>query len=137
MNKEKISLTIQSIRRIKEEHDRLAIEIREKNIPEVTIPDDSKFLPLRKKLPKDMKWIRTKRRLVEEAVQQGNCVASYVREINADQCAIYSFTYEPEQQRYTVEFGFHPNNGYFIRQIESAYNQGHSKEAKEYVESFL
>ena len=95
------------------------------------------YTKLRKLLPKEFEWIKTKKRLLKESEIQHHCVWTYGGKINADKSAIYSFVYAPENKRYTIEFVYGNNGEYKIWQMQSCCNKGHSKEAYEYVKSFL
>ena len=132
--KTKIRLTYNSIRRIIEEHDLLAESDMRNNTGKVNIPKNSCFLPLRKILPECFLWIRSKKRLISEAVVQHNCVWSYADDINRDKCAIYSLVYN--EVRYTIEFRYQENK-YEVVQIQRAFNQGCPNEVKNYITSFL
>lgn len=99
-DKDKIfNLNIKSINRIKSEHDKLTIKLRNKKTPIVKIPMESKFRDL--KLPGEFERIKTRQRLIKESVINNNCVWSYAEKINKDKSAIYSTIYE--KKRYTLE----------------------------------
>lgn len=133
-SKEKIRLTYNSIRRIIEEHDRLAQNDMTNSTGKVCIPKNSCFLPLRKILPDNFSWIKSRKRLISEAVVQHHCVWSYADDINRDKCAIYSLVYD--EVRYTIEFRYQENK-YEAVQIQSAFNQGCPEEVRNYITSFL
>lgn len=132
--KTKIRLTYNSIRRIIEEHDLLAQNDMRNNTGKVIIPENSCFVPLRKILPDNFSWIKSRKRLISEAVVQHSCVWSYADDINRDKCAIYSLVYN--EVRYTIEFRYQENN-YEAVQIQRAFNQGCSEEVRNYITSFL
>ena len=100
----------------------------------VKVPKDSIFNELRKKLPSDFIWIKSKRRLIKEAYEMSNCVWTYADSINEDKIAIYSFHYHNE--RYTLEFGI-KNNRYYIKQMQLPFNAGYSKEAYKFINDLL
>lgn len=135
-SKIKVQLKMKSISKLLRYHENLVLENRNKNIPVVKIPKNSKFAKLRELLPDNFEWINNKKRLLNEAMMQKHCVASYADYINEDICAIYSFVYRPENKRYTLEFVANGTH-YAIRQMQSKCNHGHSAEAYEYVQSFL
>lgn len=99
----KINICFTSAKKLKEEHDRLAIIIRNKYTPVIKIPDNSKFNNLRSMLPENFEWIKTRKRIIQESIDLHHCVASYAGEINKDNCAIYSFM-APDEKKYTIEF---------------------------------
>ena len=78
--------------------------------------------------------IKSRKRLISEAVVQHNCVWSYADDINRDKCAIYSLVYN--EVRYTIEFRYQENK-YEAVQIQRAFNQGCSEEVRNYITSFL
>lgn len=74
-----------------------------KQTPVVKITKETKFKLLRKILPPEFEWIKTRKRLIEETVMQHHCVWSYADKINKDKCQIYSYVDE-DGKRYTLEF---------------------------------
>lgn len=121
----KISLRIQSIKKIKKLHDKIAIDKfikkNKKTKDEVLITSQSKFDDLRKLLPSRFEWIKTKNRLYLEAVMMSHCVWSYAKKIKADRCAIYSYIYKDTGDRHTIEFT-KKRNIYCINQMKRKYN---------------
>lgn len=134
--KKEISLTYNSIKKLNNVHIKLSEEYEYKNMPDIKVPKDSRFKNLRRQLPFAFEWIKTKKRLIREAALQKHCVASYAANINKDICAIYSFVYEPENCRYTLEIR-EEKGKYQLVQIQKKRNQGYSKEARQYVEQFI
>ncbi len=134
--KEKISLRYNSIKKLNNAHIKLSEKYEYKNMPDIQVPKDSRFKNLRKQLPSAFEWIKTKKRLMREAVLQKHCVAVYAEAINKDICAIYSFVYEPENCRYTLEIR-EEQGKYQLVQIQKKYNQGCSNEARQYVQQFI
>ncbi len=136
ISKEKINLNFLSIKKLEEEHDRLSEKAYMKKTPTVNIPTKSKFINLRRILPSEFEWIKTRKRLIHETQIQKHCVWSYADNINSDISAIYSFIYQPEDKRYTIEFHL-KNNHYIIKQMQSRFNNGYSEEAYNYVNNFI
>lgn len=136
MEKQKISLQFRSINRVIQEHNRIWDTTKKTHNCKVRIPKNSVFLPLRKMLPKEMEWIKTSKRLEYEGEIMHNCVASYDKEISSDQCAIYSYVWEEDNKRYTIEFVKNKNK-YSIKQIYGACNSVCPRELKNYIHSFL
>ena len=134
--KRKISLTYRSYKKILQAHDKLNEEYMIQCTPKIIVPKDTKFKLLRKTLPDNFEWIKTRKRLVKEAQTMHHCVATYANKINRDQCAIYSFRSPKTNERYTVEFCFR-HQKYYIRQIYGKFNALPPREEREYVESFL
>ena len=135
--KTKVQLNLSSIKRIVELHDELINTKKNREMPTIHIPKNTVYTKLRKLLPKEFEWIKTKKRLLKESEIQHHCVWTYGGKINADKSAIYSFVYAPENKRYTIEFEYGNDEKYKIRQMQSCCNKGHSKEAYEYVQKFL
>lgn len=130
----KINLCFSSGQKLKDAHDELAVELRSKSCAPIKIPKNTKFKALDKCLPDWFEKMTTTKRIVQEGVQQHNCVASYIPDINSDYCAIYSFVYKNE--RYTVEFQKNPE-GYYINQLYKACNHIVSEDVWEMVHSYL
>lgn len=140
LNKKKVNLRFNSIRKLKDKHRRMS---EEKSLEDylnsntkVKVPSNSKFNKLREILPKEFEWLKTKERLAQEGAYMSHCVFNYSQMINSDRCAIYSFIYEPDNKRYTCEFRL-SNNGYMLNQIQSKRDRGASSEVKEYIKSLL
>lgn len=104
MMKEKVNICIRSAKRIQSEHDRLSNLQYMKATPLISVNTDTKFNELRRILPQEYEWIRTRKRLVHEAVIQCHCVWSYAEYINKDVCQIYSYISQETGERYTLEF---------------------------------
>lgn len=127
----KLYLSMNTCSGLLKKHDVLSQKMYEQRVPKVVIPKKSKFLGLRKILPKKYEWVRSKKRLIKEADMQQHCVWSYADKINSDQCAIYSymddsgeFSNDGKPHRYTIEFVYNfKNNKYYIRQVQGRYNQ--------------
>lgn len=145
--REKIPLTKNSIRKIREDHDRLANYIEQKRYSKakVTVPKNTKFAKLRKILPEEFEWIKTRKRLNNESAMQHHCVWSYGPDINNDRCAIYSFVdktgeftqgWEGVPVRYTIQF-ITKNKEYKINQIQAKYNSFSSEELGNYLRDLL
>lgn len=85
-------------------------------------------------MPDDFEKMTTKKRIVQEGIWQKNCVVSYIADINADRCAIYSFVYDGK--RYTVEFRKEDGH-YYIRQLYGACNSKAPDKVWNAVKSYL
>lgn len=101
--KEKININFQSVKKVKEAHDKLSEKNYMLHTPIVKISKETKFKPLRKILPPEFEWIKTRKRLINETLMQHHCVWSYADKINKDKCQIYSYIDE-NKKRYTLEF---------------------------------
>lgn len=130
----KASLRYKSMRRINEEHDKLILQSRIKDICFKKVKDNSQFKHLNELLPDEFEWIKTGKRLAQEAIEQKHCVASYDWKIARDKCAIYSFIYK-DNKRYTVEF-IKRKNEYALNQVFGKFNE-FNQEAFDYVKGIL
>ena len=138
LNKKKISLTIKSIKELQNKHDQLSTQYR--YVQEVKIPKKSKFNTLRKILPKEFEWIKTKKRLIQEAKIQHHCVASYAGYITEEKCAIYSyvdytgeFAFDQIPRRYTIEFCINKNGEYYVEQTQGRYDQVNASKLSQFI----
>lgn len=135
--KKKISLRYRSAKKIKDAHDAVIVEYQSRHTPKIEIPKTSRFLRLRKILPKEQfEWITSRRRIILEGENMHHCVASYAQSINQDKCAIYSFIYPMNQRRYTIEFR-EGAKGYYIAQVQGVCNSGCPEEVRGYIEEWL
>ena len=133
--KEKISLRFNGKNSIKDTHDQDANRYRAKTFPKGSVvPKKSKFRPLRKKLPKEFELLSTAKRFQEEGNQQHNCVATYIRSVQEDECSIYSWVHLGE--RYTIEFR-KDGKDFKIVQMMKKYNQPAESKIVKYVEELI
>lgn len=131
-----VSLTYRSFRRIENEHNRMAIVKNAKNIKLDRVKKKSKFNDLQNLLPDSFEWIKTGYRLAKEAVTMHHCVAIYDIKIKNDKCAIYSFIFPDDNQRYTAEFTSVGHGKYKVEQVFGKYDK-YNQAAYDYVESFM
>lgn len=135
LSKEKVRLSFKSYRKLVEAHNIISESNYRKKTPKVTIRKNSRFLDLRRILPPEFEWIKTKKRLIEETIMQHHCVWSYASDINKDMCQIYSYV-DKNETRFTLEFKY--NGGkYYLAQIQGKFNKGDTTEVKEYVNKLL
>lgn len=135
LTKEKINLSMYSAKRIVEEHDHISEKHYMKKTPIVKIKKDTKFKDLRKILPDEFEWIKTRKRLIQETVMQHHCVWSYAERINNDTSQIYSYV-DAADTRYTLEFKVRRNK-YCLVQVQGKYNMADTKDVKKYVNNIL
>lgn len=108
-------------------HDRLFEKLYNKTYFEkpdrkLIIPDH--FIKLSKQL-KEYELIDTLWRLMEESREQNNCVLSYENDIEAGNCAIFSYTHN--LKRYTIEI-VRENGEYKIKQFLGRFNSSNYTE---------
>ena len=75
--KTKVQLNLSSIKRIVELHDELINAKKNREMPTIHIPKNTVYTKLRKLLPKEFEWIKTKKRLLKESEIQHHCVWTY------------------------------------------------------------
>jgi hypothetical protein len=132
--KRKIKISFKSAKKLKAAHDEAYIIYQSKSTPLIKIPKNSVFNELRKLLPQEFEWIKTRQRIVEEGYNMCHCVATYADDINKDRCAIYSYISGGE--RYTLEFTKRRNK-YMLRQMHGKYNSNPPKEIIDYVKKII
>ena len=138
-----------SEKRLIDEHDHFMDKASYKRYYEQTRPfkvrKNSKFNTLRKTLPQEFEWIKTRKRLCEESMYMSHCVWSYYGKIGANKCAIYSYydeegkfdiTGKGERERYTIEF-CKRKTGYYITQIQTRFDRGGGAKLEEYLNELL
>lgn len=145
-SKSKIRLDIYTLKQLEKIHGRIATESStyRKDTKEVNIPKDTRFAELRKILPPEFEWIKTRKRLILETELQHHCVWSYAPDITEDKCAIYSFTDSRAEyttdgisKRYTIEFRQNKDKSYYVVQVQGRKNRANTDGMKEYIQSLL
>ena len=142
--KKKIRLDIKSVAQITNLHDDISKNRYRENTKVVVIPKKSVFLPLRKILPNEFEWIKSRKRLILETELQHHCVWSYAESISADRCAIYSFvdktgrfSEDQKPRRFTIEFNRNKDGSYSLRQVQGKFNQSNTEMIENYIQSLL
>ena len=138
-----------SVARMIEEHDHFSDNkdylYYLKNTKQFSVPKDSRFIPLRKLLPKEFEWIKTRKRLIDESMEMHHCVWSYHEKIKKDFDAIYSYLDTEgrfdakgngEPKRYTIEFLCNKGE-YIVNQVQTKYDRGGGGPLKAYIEKIL
>lgn len=143
-NKEKVQLTIKSFAELKNKHDAAENTNLYKSTGPVKVPKNSRFAALRKILPEEFEWIKTRKRLISEAVMQHHCVWSYAPDITADKSAIYSYVdrsgmmdKDGISKRYTIEFKINKNGKYYVAQTQGWYNKVNTSQMKTFINKIL
>lgn len=140
-SKRKVCLRIDSLNQLQNIHDFTNRNSNIENTRKVEVPKNSVFNELRKILPKEYEWIKTRKRLMEEAKIQHHCVWSYADKITKDKCAIYSYydkdcEYGDTAKRYTIEF-MYQNGKYEIKQVQGRYDAVNSTDMKTHIMQLL
>ena len=143
--KTKIRLDVRSAAQMTNMHDAVNGEdsYYRKNTSIVKIPAKSVFLGLRKILPEEFEWIKTRKRLILETELQHHCVWSYAEKISRDACAIYSFVdkegkfaADGKAKRYTIEFA-KIQNKYVILQVQGKFDRVNTSLIRDYIQYIL
>ena len=115
----KIPLSWKSLVTFKDWHDMLAIRSRNRKLPTVSIPKESKFRKL--KMPEGCVRLTSRKQFVEESTVNNNCVSTYIPAVNQDRCSIWSMR-KPDGRRFTIEIRCrtskeYPNGYFYIGQM--------------------
>ena len=130
----KIPLSFNSVGAVIDFHDALAIRLRNKRMEKTMIPRNSKFENL--KMPPDCKHLTTTEMLIEEGDYQHNCVATYVMEINHDNCSIWSMR-KNGGERFTIEIRMDKTGKYIIAQMRGFANRDCPNEEYKRVADYI
>lgn len=133
--KQKVRLTIKSIKRLEKEHDNLVkglLAKNEKRKGKIILNKEDPFANLI--LPPSFERIKTKERLHLESVIQRNCVYSYLERISKGECSIFSLVYQ--DKRYTINIMKSKKN-FFVREIKGVCNQEAPKEVINFVNDLV
>jgi hypothetical protein len=97
----KLSLKITSDKRMRDEHSKLSRERILKGVKHVKMHKNYKGLFKDFAIP--VEEVDSKKRLLQESIEQEHCVATYASRINNGDCGIFSMVYK--DIRYTLEVG--------------------------------
>lgn len=133
-----INLNINSIKRIKQEHD---ISMREygKILLKSKVPKN-KRLKINKaftrlELPHNFSLLKTEEELFLQGEKQHNCVYTRKENVNKGISAIYNLNYKDKD--YTLELQKNGNNEYVVFELKGKYNEEPTNEIKFYVKERL
>ena len=145
-SKQKVRLDVNSFQQAVNLHDEIntADNYYRLHTAPVKVPKYSKFNGLRKMLPDDFEWIKTRKRLIVETELQHHCVWSYAQKITDDFCAIYSFvdkkgqhTKDKKPKRYTIEFMIDDKGKYYIEQVQGKYDRVNTDVMYDFIQKIL
>lgn len=112
--------------------------------PKFAVPKDSAFNGLKKLLPSNFKWIKTKKDLILKSIEIKTYIYSYARKIKNDKCAVYTFECPDNGIHYAAVFTKARNGKYKLWTVYSEYeftaeiiNTEDIKTAKKYISRFL
>ena len=97
--KKTMSIKMKSLKRVKEEHQRMSREIMLMGIKEFKVHED--YINMFKDFPIQAELIQDKKRLLQESWDLEHCVGTYHGQINKGSCCIISIPWEGEQ--YTLQ----------------------------------
>lgn len=111
-----VNLRMTSFKKLKQEHDRLALELIERDIEKRDIRIKEEYTKI-----DFLSLIKTTEDLVLESKRQHHCVASYLQRIENGFCAIYTDLYT--SKRYTIEISYSPTKQiYILNQCKGVFN---------------
>lgn len=111
-----VNLKMSSFKKLKIEHDRLALELVERDIEK----RDIRIKEIYKKIT-FISLIKTTDDLVLESKRQHHCVASYLQSIENGLCAIYTDIYE--SKRFTIEVSYKSTmQSFILNQCKGVFN---------------
>lgn len=111
--------------------------------PKFTVSKDSAFNGLKKLLPSNFKWIKTKKDLILKSIETKTYIYSYAPKIKDDKCAVYTFTCPDNGIRYAAVFTRTKNGKYRLYEVYSEYefiegiDTESIKTAEKYILGFL
>jgi hypothetical protein len=135
ITKEKVNINFRSYTKLENAHNEISNKAYMKKTPLVKVKKNTKFASLRKILPKDFEWIKTRKRLIQETIMQHHCVWSYAEYINKDICQIYSYV-DDIGERFTLEFKV-VKGKYVCVQIQGKYNKANTEKVLNIVKDIL
>lgn len=114
-----VRISFHSARAVLDWHDEVTRICQARDCPVVAIPKDSKYKKL--KMPSNCVRLTTRRQFIEEGNFQHNCVATYISDVNADACSIWSMR-KDDGSRNTIEIRTrtsknNPNGYFYIAQM--------------------
>ncbi|MCX2716824.1 PcfJ domain-containing protein [Helicobacter sp. MIT 21-1697] len=131
--KSTFNLKIQSIKRIKQEHDVLVKELEKSKIPKnKKLKISAEFIHLN--LPQNFTLLKTEKELYLQGQKQHNCVWTRKNRINQGLSAIYNLNYKKKD--YTLEIE-KKRKQFAIFELKGRYNQHPTREVLSYVRNQL
>ena len=125
-------LRLNNIESIKKAHDKAVKEMYISKTPNIKINKNSKFKNLN--LGEEFELIKTRKRLIEETINQSHCIWSRGVDINNDDCMVYSTVYNGK--RYTLEISV-SRKSFYLREIRGFANSSAPAELIDIIETRL
>ena len=131
---EPLNLNIKSFKRLQAEHDALIQLINKRRYEKKEIKLKKNNPYLRFKCPGDISFLSTVEQIVNEGEIQRNCVASYIDQVNAGNCGIFSLI--KDEKRYTIRLRY-INKQFILDEIKGYANTQPEQEIVHYVQSII
>lgn len=131
---EPFNLNIKSFKRLQAEHDALIqlINKRRYEKKEIKLKKNNPYLHF--KCPEDISFLSTVEQITNEGEIQRNCVASYIDQVNAGNCGIFSLI--KNEKRYTIRLRY-INKQFVLDEIKGYANTQPEQEIVYYVQSII
>ena len=131
---ESFNLNIKSFKRLQAEHDALIqlINKRRYERKEIKLKKNNPYL--RFKCPGDISFLSTVEQIVNEGEIQRNCVASYIDQVNAGNCGIFSLI--KDEKRYTIRLRY-INKQFVLDEIKGYANTQPEQEIIDYIQTII
>lgn len=131
---EPFNLNIKSFKRLQAEHDALIqlINKRRYERKEIKLKKNNPYL--RFKCPDNLSFLSTAEQIANEGEIQRNCVASYIDQVNAGNCGIFSLI--KDEKRYTIRLRY-INKQFVLDEIKGYANTQPEQEIVYYVQSII
>jgi hypothetical protein len=131
---EPFNLNIKSFKRLQAEHDVLIqlINKRRYERKEIKLKKNNPYL--RFKCPDNLSFLSTAEQIANEGEIQRNCVASYIDQVNAGNCGIFSLI--KNKKRYTIRLRY-INKQFVLDEIKGYANAQPEQKIVHYVQSII
>lgn len=131
---EPFNLNIKSFKRLQAEHDALIqlINKRRYERKEIKLKKNNPYL--RFKCPDNLSFLSTAEQIANEGEIQRNCVASYIDQVNAGNCGIFSLI--KNKKRYTIRLRY-INKQFVLDEIKGYANAQPEQKIVHYVQSII
>lgn len=131
---EPFNLNIKSFKRLQAEHDALIqlINKRRYEKKEIKLKKNNPYLHF--KCPEDISFLSTVEQITNEGEIQRNCVASYIDQVNAGNCGIFSLI--KDEKRYTIRLRY-INKQFVLDEIKGYANTQPEQEIIDYIQTII
>ena len=131
---EPFNLNIKSFKRLQAEHDALIqlINKRRYERKEIKLKKNNPYLHF--KCPDNLSFLSTAEQIANEGEIQRNCVASYIDQVNAGNCGIFSLI--KDEKRYTIRLRY-INKQFVLDEIKGYANAQPEQEIIDYIQTII